>query len=265
MSEHLLDAVVRDTVPPLAWLGGGPYFALTMVVMQVGHFWLLNHYGVLGFLVYLLLAASMFTLDGFVSNSFGHNVRVLRANGFSDATIVGTMAFNTVFSQIITLVVIHYIGNPAAMADLLRLESYSVATVTCILVNLALSEVFFYAAHKVLHESWPSIHVMHHCCKSSSHATNVIFHPVDLAFEFGGPGGVVLALHYLLWDQNLTVLLATYIFIQTYYAIDHNEWLRTYHYKHHAQIDAVYTIYVSHRADPRKDLVRHLVVKPKSN
>ncbi|KDO17744.1 hypothetical protein SPRG_16843 [Saprolegnia parasitica CBS 223.65] len=259
----LLDGlIVRDGPAPLDKLHGAPYFLLTMFVMQYGHFVLLPHYGFTGFSIYIFLATATLTLDGLVSNSFGKNVVSLRANGFSDATTVATMLLNTVASQFLTFVVVYYMGTPDTVAGLLHPSSYSPWIVAAIAINLALTEGLFFAAHKLLHELWPHVHVMHHCCLHSSHSTNVIFHPIDLAFEFGGPGAVVLAMHIFVWEQNLTVLLATYLIVQTYYAIDHSEWLQTYHYKHHAQLNAVYTIYINHRSSPQLDQVRSLVKKP---
>ncbi|KAJ3083445.1 hypothetical protein HDU99_009600 [Rhizoclosmatium hyalinum] len=49
------------------------------------------------------------------------------------------------------------------------------------------------------------------------------------------------------------------MFVQTYYAIDHDEWTRTYHYEHHAKIDSVYTIYVHKREDAKLNRVKKLI------
>ena len=48
--------------------------------------------------------------------------------------------------------------------------------------------------------------------------------------------------------------------LHTWYAIDHDEWFKTYHYGHHRNIDSVYTIYVKVRdSRPGFDKVKALV------
>ncbi|OQS04989.1 hypothetical protein THRCLA_02822 [Thraustotheca clavata] len=265
VSVGLFDAIVHHDKPPLNWLGGGYYFTMTMVLMQFGHFVLLNHYGVVGYFIYMLLVAIFITLDGFVSTSMGKNIVNLRLNGYSDKFILFTMVFNCLGSQALTLLIIHFIGNPQAMHDLLLLSTYSTPMIMAVAANLIATEVLFFAAHKFLHEHWPSIHIMHHCCMNPSHSTNLIFHPIDLAIEFAGPGSIILLNHYTIWQQNLHVLLLSYMIMQIYYAIDHSEWLRTYHFKHHSQLNAVYTIYANYRSTPQLDKLRSLVIKPSKN
>lgn len=40
---------------------------------------------------------------------------------------------------------------------------------------------------RFLHRYLPELHKLHHCCIIPSTTTNMMFHPLDLLVEFGGP------------------------------------------------------------------------------
>ena len=100
----MLSCFVRpdDARAPLAFLHGWPHviIAFTEVFYAFGYLYSLElHWW--GFAIHLLLATIIQSCDGLISNSFGRNIEVLRANGFQDGTTVAIMAFNLVSSQIL--------------------------------------------------------------------------------------------------------------------------------------------------------------------
>jgi sterol desaturase/sphingolipid hydroxylase (fatty acid hydroxylase superfamily) len=257
----LFDYSIRSASvsPPLGYLGGFPYFILGQSIMQFGHFVLLNFYGISGLAAYIAISIAYIYLDGFVSNSFGQNILNLRKNGFYDWFTAITILFNLTSSQGISLFFIHYLCGPQVVLKFFGWENYNLAVFAKVLINISITEYLFFLAHRALHQYWPRIHAMHHCCKKATSATNLIFHPVDLMLEFAGPAFSLLFLHFTVWKQDTFVLFLSYLFVQTYYAIDHNEWWPTYHYTHHSYVDSVYTIYIKHRSNPARDCVKSIL------
>ncbi|EQC37784.1 hypothetical protein SDRG_04810 [Saprolegnia diclina VS20] len=258
------DAVVRGpkAPAPLARLHGLPYFVIAQIIFATNVFVLINWYGAIGALAGLGLGVLGSVLDALVSNSFGRNVLVLRYNGFSDWSVLCAMALALLGGQLMNVIVIEHLAGPAAVADLLAASSYTPWTLVGVLVNIGMSEVLFYKGHQFLHEMCPELHLMHHCCLRPTGSSNLISDPRDLAIELGGPGAILIMNHFLLWDEDATVLLLSYLFVTWYYTITHHEWLATYHIKHHTRLDAVYTVYINQRGDARLDKIKNLLKRP---
>jgi len=259
----LLDFIVRPegARPPLAAVAGAPYLAWLVAELLLSHLIWMPRWGYWGFALHLVVAGLDIVADGLLSNSFGYNVLWLRANGFSDAQTAATVLFNLVASQSLGFLVTYFLWTePFPPETLARIFSWPV--LVALLTNMAIGEVLFTLAHRYLHQHQPELHRMHHCCRRASWSTNLIFHPVDLALEFAGPVASILATHFLLWKQDQLVLVVSYLVLQTWYALDHDEYLRLYHYAHHLSVDAVYTIYIKVRDDPSRDLVRKILIKP---
>jgi len=47
-------------------------------------------------------------------------------------------------------------------------------------------DILFFCGHVMLHRYFPALHLLHHCSIIPSYASNLMFHPFDLAIEFGG-------------------------------------------------------------------------------
>ena len=107
-------------------------------------------------------------------------------------------------------------------------------------------ELAFTYAHRALHSSLPTIHLLHHVCRHCSFTTNLLFHPLDLAIEFGGPIAVCIASHVCLFHDT-PALFGSICVMTAWYAMDHDEWARLPHWSHHKAIDSVYTAYVKQR------------------
>ncbi|KDO18729.1 hypothetical protein SPRG_15898 [Saprolegnia parasitica CBS 223.65] len=252
IESGILDCVVYapDETPPLACLAGFPYFVLTVASIQAGHFVFLNNdMGFAGCLLYAL------------TYILGKNVRTLRANGFSDRYTLQMMLFNLLSNVLMTWLVFQKFCGPDAVNATLDFASYSVFTVAAIAANLAMTEVVFYFAHKCLHEVLPHLHLMHHCVFAPTHSSNFIFNPIDFAFELGLPTVALFVNHFGLWQQDHTVLLVSYMFIQTFYALDHSDFLKLYHFHHHARLDDVYTVYIKYRnpTNAKREAVRKII------
>ena len=263
----LLDYAVRpaEARPPLAALAGLPYLLWTELEIIVAHCVVMPRWGVLGLLAHLAVGLATVAADGLVSNSFGANVRTLRANGFTDARVAATMAFNFSLSQtlgwFLTTHLCHNFLHGLGPWALPWTAASVGAVVAKVAVNLAISELTFTAAHHALHAYLPEVHLMHHCCRSSSMSTNAIFHPVDLLFEFAGTGASTVLIHLLVWETDEAVLFLSYLTVLIWYNMEHDEYLKMHHHTHHASIDAVYTIYVAVRSSTTSDRVKHILKK----
>ena len=259
----LLDYAVRadGAAAPWAAFGGAPYVLWAVAEILLSHLVWMRRWGAAGFALHLAVSVASTAADGAVSNSFGANVRWLRANGYSDAVTAATMLANLVASQALGFLVVAAVCTDALdVGTLARMASLPV--LAKVAVNMAMGEVTFTLAHRALHRRLAGLHRMHHCCKRASWSTNLIFHPVDLALEFAGPVGCLLAAHYVLWDQDQTVLLLSYLILQVWYGLDHDEYLKLYHHTHHLAVDSVYTIYCKFKDDGSLDRVKPLLIKP---
>ncbi|OQR91695.1 hypothetical protein ACHHYP_04464 [Achlya hypogyna] len=261
-----LDCVVYrpDEMPPLACLSGFPYFLLTIAHIQLGHFVWLRGMGFMGCVIYTALTFAMVVLDGLVSPSLGKNVRTLRANGFGDWHTVSMMTLNGTSNVVMTWLVFQELCGEDAVTAIMFPSSYDAYKVGAIVANMAMTEVLFYYAHKYLHEAIPKVHLMHHCVFAPTHSSNFIFDPMDFAFELGMPTAFLFVNHFLLWQQDTTILLASYILVQTFYALDHSDYLQLYHFKHHTRLDDVYTVYIKYRdpANTKLEAVRTIIQRP---
>eukprot|EP00571_Detonula_confervacea_P016993 CAMPEP_0172308042 /NCGR_PEP_ID=MMETSP1058-20130122/8760_1 /TAXON_ID=83371 /ORGANISM="Detonula confervacea, Strain CCMP 353" /LENGTH=239 /DNA_ID=CAMNT_0013020375 /DNA_START=177 /DNA_END=897 /DNA_ORIENTATION=+ len=198
-----------------------------------------------------------------VSNSPGKNVVRLRRAGFSDWIILGIAEFNTVGSQLLGYVItVGLCGDPRFYTMSYAWRRLDVWLLCVVFVNLALAEAAFTIGHYLLHsrKSLLSLHVMHHCCVHASWTTNVLFHPIDLAIEFSGPAISLLLMHFIVWRDPF-VLMVTFVIFQIWYALDHDESLKTYHYAHHTHNNSLYAIYINVKGKPRSNLLRDYMRK----
>ncbi|OQR93127.1 hypothetical protein THRCLA_22342 [Thraustotheca clavata] len=249
--------------PPLSILFGWPYFCISQAILLINLFYCVPFGRTLGnFFETILLTICGVILDALSSNSFSYNIQTLRLNGFSDWYVFGSMIINWVNGQTASVVVFRYIAGPDEIVKLFDISSYTIMTIAQVFMNLTCTEILFYFAHRYLHENWPSLHLMHHCCLRTTGSSNLIFHPLDLMIEFGGPGMILFFNHYIFWNQNVITLLVSYLYVQIHYTLNHNEWISTYHKSHHSQLDAAYAVYLKIRGQPEKDKLRKLIKRP---
>jgi sterol desaturase/sphingolipid hydroxylase (fatty acid hydroxylase superfamily) len=198
----------------------------------------------------------LIALDGFVSNRFGNNIVQLRSNGFSDEVVLGCGIFNLLLTEF-TLYVLLSVWFSTPLLDIIcmRFTSSSSSSATSsawiyivvaqVFCNLVSSEICFTLNHYLLHRFQPAIHHMHHACFTPTLSTNLIFHPLDLMLEFSTPVGILLLNHYCWWNEDELVFLISFVIVQMWYALDHDEWCALPHYAHHIFVDSNYSIYIN--------------------
>ena len=142
-----------------------------------------------GFLFYILLLQFIGVYgDGVLSNSFGKNIQNLRRVGYTDGTIFLFMEFNLIVSQFMGyLIMTVLVDDPNVCTWSYLREQASWSLLGKIAVNLVVAELMFGLGHGFLHtnETMMKFHIIHHCANFPSWTTNTIFHPVDIAIEFG--------------------------------------------------------------------------------
>jgi hypothetical protein len=218
----LLSTFVRpdDAKPPLALISGVPYFIICNVWMFYAIWIAMPSYQWWGWALHVAVSAFCFALDGWCANWAGKNFVSLRANGFSDGNIAATMLFNLSASQALTMIVfqMYSIVDPVSIVFASSNLGVWLARVVQIAINLGMTEIAFYFAHRALHLSptLSPLHKMHHCCRWASNTTNVLFHPLDLVLEFAGPYVCVVGMHQFAWSDDVVLFLSLFI-VQMWY------------------------------------------------
>ena len=204
---------------PLRFLAGFPVPLLGVSVLCIGHLFAMRQFGFAGYLVHTVVAYSLMFIDGLASPALSANVTTLRHNGYGDTNILAITLFNSFGSQFLGFIVMGLVATQP-------LASVFIATISnpralCVLVfrvfvNMALGDVLFWWSHRLMHrnERLAFLHRLHHCAKRASWSTNLLFHPIDLLIEFGGPVTVLPVTHFLLFDQDQLTLVATYMLLQ---------------------------------------------------
>jgi len=233
----------------------GYLFSLVTVLILFSHTFIYNCYGLFGFFVMQILAFALYFFDFLTSDSTQHNWHILRYNGFSSSFLFFVCSFNFLTAFIPNYIAVRYMVPDD--------QSYSISPshLLPVVVNLVISDVVFYLAHRHLHRHLPHLHVMHHCCRRSSTTTNLFFDPTDLALEFTGPVLCILFLCALVWKDPMVLMLSLSVQL-SWYGIDHDEYLRLPHWYHHSKINSNYSIYASLRSHDKREGVRALLNYP---
>ena len=200
-----------------------------------------------------------YVVDYYNSDNTRKNYQVTKAAGYSDAYLMCCGFFvNVVISFMVYLDVTslpHYTEDlwiPGA-SDLSLVKLCTAAAL------VAMTDWLFYLFHKALHEHFPRIHVLHHCCIHTSLSTNLCFEPLDVLAEFSAPGLFLklCTLHVL--NDSWTGVLATAI-MGTYYGLSHDEWMNLQHAKHHRGCATGYFIYHNYfYGDSEKEAIKPLI------
>jgi sterol desaturase/sphingolipid hydroxylase (fatty acid hydroxylase superfamily) len=209
-----------------------------------------------GFLAVLAADCGLFALDFALSDAPWANLRTMAASGLSPRWSVATALLNLTGVELLMYGVYKLDGLGAGFS-----VHWDRGVLAQAAIGLIIGEITFTAGHRLLHQSWLArFHVMHHCCKRTSHSTNLFFHPVDLAIEFSGPIAALIAMH-LLYFRDPWGLVVSATVLQVWYALDHDEHLALPHTRHHTLIDSMYTIYIARKleGDATRDRVKALV------
>ena len=233
----LLDYAVRADGVRAPWgaCAGLPFLLWSVVEILVSHLWAFQAYGVPALALHVLLSLTTVAADGLVSNSAGYNVRWLRANGFHDGVLLTVVLINVVASQSLGFIAVAVLNTEPVLHASMLARFVAPDVLAKVAVNMAIGELLFTLAHRALHQhaALAPFHRLHHCCRRASWSTNLLFHPLDLAFEFGGPVTALALMHQYAWGRDNAVLVLSYLVLQIWYAVDHDEYLKLYHYHHH--------------------------------
>eukprot|EP00042_Codosiga_hollandica_P047889 m.526566 g.526566 ORF g.526566 m.526566 type:complete len:331 (+) comp57550_c0_seq12:15-1007(+) len=133
-------------------------------------------------------------LDLFSADSTALNLIILKSNGFSPLNIVFCITVTQLMASLGTAVMsgYHCAGAVPYASPGLLLK---------VIAGLVIGEFTAMPLHRWMHrnETLARVHLMHHCCRASGVFAAIIFHPLDLLFEFSGPqiGVQVFALYFL--------------------------------------------------------------------
>jgi hypothetical protein len=105
-----------------------------------------------------------------------------------------------------------------------------------IIVGLAIAEVFFTIAHKVMHRYFPEMHKLHHCCLQSSYTTGLFFSELDFFIELYCPILMMVIYQLFIAKDQLGYLVISGL-INAWYALDHDEYFKLPHWNHHKYIN----------------------------
>lgn len=184
-------------------------------------------------------------LDFFISPTAGENVdRITGAYKVPRFAIYCLMLSNLIGANVlvVSLLILFDAVQP-------QVPPLDMATMIRLLGSLALywtiSEITFTAGHVWLHHTkiGGRIHKLHHLCRRISWSSNLLFHPLDLAVEFGGPF-LSMPLMHIYIIQDPFAFRAAIILLYIWYAADHSENLGLSHSIHHLSLGSkVLTIY----------------------
>lgn len=136
------------------------------------------------------LSTATVVLDFMRSSTAGENVRrVAAAYSVPPLAVYCLMACNMISANVLVVGLLRYFDA----IDVALPSTLDFSTAVRLICTLGLcffiSEVTFTAGHVLLHRTTlgRKIHKIHHLCSRPSYSTNLLFHPLDLAVEFGGP------------------------------------------------------------------------------
>lgn len=185
-------------------------------------------------------------LDFKRSSTAGDNVRrVSSAYNVTPLAVYCLMACNNITANVLVVGMLEYF-DAIDVALPSTLDFSTAMRLICILgLYFLISELTFTAGHVLLHCTTfgRKIHKIHHLCTRPSWSTNLLFHPLDIAVEFGGPFISMPLLHVYMIGDPLAFRVAI-IFLYMWYAAAHSENLGLSHCNHHSSFGSrVLTIY----------------------
>jgi len=207
--------------------------------------------GVKGCVIALFFFNSCIPIDYLSSNTTKDNIKHLKKNGFSDSYIAYAFVMNlaTWFWAIIIAINYYASGTPAYFNLYLALKVIS---------TLALVDIYFYFSHRTLHRHFPKSHIFHHCCKTPSFTTNLLFEPLDIFIELAIPSfGIIF--YNILVLQDPFAMVATFSVQLAWYILNHDEYAKMPHWKHHKTINTNYFSYNPDKTPDPKEQVRKVI------
>mmetsp|Transcript_24812 Transcript_24812/g.58173 ORF Transcript_24812/g.58173 Transcript_24812/m.58173 type:complete len:248 (+) Transcript_24812:96-839(+) len=192
------------------------------------------------------ISVATIVLDFWLSPTAGRNVRrIADEYKVSNEVVYALMAANLYLANITTVWLLDSFGAVDALPPSLYDYAAILRAAGSVAVYLLATEVSFTAGHAWLHHTkrGREIHNMHHLCRPASISANLLFHPVDMAVEFGGPFASLILLHLYVFRDPFTFK-AAMTAVNLWYTADHDENLGLSHALHHREMGPqVLTIY----------------------
>ena len=211
------------------------------------------------YLITSVLLGILNIIDSFISDNFSKNYKIMKKSGLSELEIWSSALLTTFGFQIPTILILKYVFGHSN-SDWIVLsweEHFSLHKILLSILSVWTTDCCFYYTHQLLHEKFPRIHLLHHCCVYSSMSTNAFFHPLDLVMEFTAPGTMVALISKHIFKDPWMYVLGSAIML-TWYALSHDELLRFDHVNHHRHCAPGYFIYHNvFYSYPKKEQVRY--------
>jgi len=206
--------------------------------------------GVLGL---WLCSIVLWFLDWSLLESQAKNKEAMYSHGFTNTFIYGTTIFNY-FVHFASLEILRWMF----MKDI---DIWDVTWQTPFLVAITslISDAAFTPVHKyILHQWWPENHLLHHLCAHATAGCVYVADPLDiLVFEVGSiaVGVVGFSIGVL---HNPVVMFWTFVFLYTYFFMNHDENLHRPHWMHHRYTSGQYPFIVTWRDLNANDTLKKL-------
>mmetsp|Transcript_4947 Transcript_4947/g.7500 ORF Transcript_4947/g.7500 Transcript_4947/m.7500 type:complete len:251 (-) Transcript_4947:157-909(-) len=200
-----------------------------------------------GVFIYTLMASNLTVgLDFILSPTPWENVaRIAREYNVSPFAIYALMAVNMLCANLLIVGILVFFGGINVTPPSVFHTMEMLRLVGSLVLYWTLSEVTFTAGHMWLHctKMGRRIHNMHHLARNPSWSTNLLFHPIDLVVEFGGPFITMPLMHYYFIQDPFAFRIAI-LSLYIWYAANHSENLGLSHTTHHTSMGKnVLTIY----------------------
>lgn len=235
------------------------HFAMNALGYPAIFFVIPKEYLVYAYLIEVMHSLVAYAIDHCNSDNLGKNLEIMKKAGFSSWKVWSSAAITWLGAPLGAWGLLISMTSYNTQWESLTVGHFSPQNLVTALLLVFSTDICFFAMHKLLHEQFPMIHRLHHCCVHSSLSTNLFFDPVDLAMEFSAPVAVLWTVSNFLLDDPWMFVLSLGL-LQGWYALTHDEWLSLPHTTHHRNCATGYFIYFNYfYADPKREQVRKLV------
>jgi len=234
---------IKDLNPPqssLSWRIIVFFLKLVQYMVLVATTWAMmkSLYGFLALIAFQFFSslAEYF----YLSESFQSNLKILNMNGFSTSYVTKMWMFNLAHVFIAPNILMYYFTTS------LDNVKFGFPLIIGIVGSFCCSELMFTLIHAVLHDKFAEMHQMHHCCTRAMMWVNLCFNPIDLNLEFAAASIAIWAFPTFVLKDPVVYTISMYIFMIWYYA-GHDDYFRLSHWKHHAQCNTNFSVYIDTR------------------
>lgn len=230
------------------------YIIMLLTLFRTTIYWYgIWSYGFIGYVIKLSLMLLTIYIDIKTSNAHEYNMQIMEKNGYDSKKIVKKCIINSLVGDFFFNFLNMYLVKDAV-------PYFNITLIIKLFISLVVSELYFYFLHRKLHQSYPEIHKLHHCCVRPSFITGFIFESNDSFFELTVPNLILIVLNSVIFRDPFAFMCAQAI-NTIWYVADHDEYLKLPHWFHHKYINSVYGVYIDSKEFDEKDQVRNLIKK----